>query len=217
MTMVYYLPIWFQAIKGASPVHSGIMNLPVLLSLVVASMATGVLVKRIGYYTPSMIASSVVMPIGLGLLTTFTPETGHAKWIGYQVLFGFGLGMGMQQASMAAQTVLARKDVPTGVSLNFFAQQLGGSIFVSIGQNVLVNKLVPALSGIPKFDPAVVVNTGATEIHTVVPPQYLELVKAAYNNAVTDVFDVALVLGCLTIFGSLAMEWRSIKAQKDGR
>jgi len=28
MLLVYYLPIWFQAVKGASAVESGIMNLP---------------------------------------------------------------------------------------------------------------------------------------------------------------------------------------------
>ena len=215
LAVVYYLPIWFQVIKDATPVHSGIMNLPTLLSLVVASILSGIFVKKVGYYTPPLIACSVIMPIGLGLFTTFTPETGHARWIGYQVLFGFGLGLGMQQASMAAQTVLPKRDVPSGVSLNFFAQQLGGTVFVSVGQNVLVNKLVSGLADIPNFDSAVVVNTGATEIKSVIPPQFLGIVKAVYNHALTDVFEVALVLSCLTIFGTLAIEWKSIKAQKD--
>lgn len=215
LAVVYYLPIWFQVIKDATPVHSGIMNLPTLLSLVVSSILSGIFVKKVGYYTPPLIACSVIMPVGLGLFTTFTPETGHAKWIGYQVLFGLGLGLGMQQASMAAQTVLPNKDVATGVSLNFFAQQLGGTVFVSVGQNVLVNKLVSGLTDIPNFDPAVVVNTGATEIKSVVPAQFLGIVKDVYNHALTDVFEVALVLSCLTIFGALAIEWKSIKAQKD--
>ena len=191
------------------------MVLPALLSLVVASICSGIFVKKIGYYTPSLIASSVIMPIGVGLFTTFTLETGDAKWIGSQVLFGFGLGLGMQQISLAAQTVLEKKDVPTGVSLNFFAQQLGGTIFVSIAQNVLVNRLVSGLSSLPNFDPAIVVNTGATDIQSVVGSQNLGFVKHVYNHAVTNVFDVALALACLAIIGSLSMEWRSIKGQKD--
>jgi hypothetical protein len=215
MIVIYYLPIWFQAIKYATPVHSGIMILPSLLALVVSSFLAGVFTKKTGYYAPMMIASSVVMPIGVGLFTTFTPETGHAKWIGYQILFGFGLGLGMQQGSMAAQTVLAKKDVPTGVSLNFFAQQLGGSIFVSVGENILVNRLLAGLSSIPDFDPAVIVNTGATEIKSAVGSQYLDVVRIIYNHAITDVFDVAVALACLTVIGSLLIEWRSVKAQKD--
>jgi len=215
MIVIYYLPIWFQAIKYATPVHSGLMILPSLLALVVSSFLAGVFTKKTGYYAPMMIASSVVMPIGVGLFTTFTPETGHAKWIGYQVLFGFGLGLGMQQGSMAAQTVLAKKDVPTGVSLNFFAQQLGGSMFVSVGENVLINCLVAGLSGIPDFDPAVVVNNGATKIKSAIGLQYLDVVRIVYNHAITSVFDVAVALACLTVIGSLLIEWRSVKAQKD--
>jgi len=215
MIVIYYLPIWFQAIKYATPVHSGIMILPSLLAFVVSSFLAGIFTKKTGYYAPMMIASSVVMPIGVGLFTTFTPETGHAKWIGYQILFGFGLGLGMQQGSMAAQTVLAKKDVPTGVSLNFFAQQLGGSIFVSVGENILVNRLIAGLSSIPDFDPAVIVNTGATEIKSAIGSQYLDVVRIIYNHAITDVFDVAVALACLTVIGSLLIEWRSVKAQKD--
>ncbi|KAL8636376.1 MAG: hypothetical protein Q9228_006218 [Teloschistes exilis] len=213
--VVYYLPIWFQAIKDASPVHSGIMLLGTLLSLVVATISAGIFIKKVGYYTPSLIASSVIMPIGLGLLTTFTPETGHAKWIGYQVLFGFGLGLGFQQGNLAAQTVLAKKDVPTGVSLNSFAQLLGGTFFVSIGENVLINRLKSGLSSLPNFDPAIVVDTGATEIKSIVGSQNLGFVKLVYNDAIMKVFDVALVLSCLTIVASLAVEWKNIKTQKD--
>lgn len=52
MVMMYYLPIWFQAIKGASALNSGIMLLPMILSAVVASLSSGFMVAKLGYYTP---------------------------------------------------------------------------------------------------------------------------------------------------------------------
>jgi len=94
---VYYLPIWFQAIKGVSATKSGIMSLPLILGVVICSVVAGGLVTVFGYYAPFMIASSVLMAIGAGLLTTFKVNTGHAEWIGYQALFGIGVGLGMQQ------------------------------------------------------------------------------------------------------------------------
>ena len=48
-------------------------------------MAGGLTVTAIGYYTPFVIASSVFMAIGAGLLSTFETNTGAGKWIGYQV------------------------------------------------------------------------------------------------------------------------------------
>ena len=91
LLFVYYLPIWFQAVKNVSAVASGIRNLPMILALVIMSVIAGGLVTAIGYYTPFMIASSILMSVGAGLLTTFKVNTGHAEWIGYQVIFGFGV------------------------------------------------------------------------------------------------------------------------------
>lgn len=62
MLLVYYLPIWFQAVKGASAVKSGIMNLPMILTLVIVSICSGIGVTLIGYckflLSPNILLSS---------------------------------------------------------------------------------------------------------------------------------------------------------------
>ncbi|KNG83337.1 hypothetical protein ANOM_008396 [Aspergillus nomiae NRRL 13137] len=82
------------------------------------------------------------MPIGTGLISTFQVDTHARIWIGYQIILGFGIGLGMQHAVIAVQTVLQPRDIPIGVSLVFFCQQLGCTIFVSVGQNVFNQKLI---------------------------------------------------------------------------
>ncbi|KAI6838779.1 MFS general substrate transporter [Hortaea werneckii] len=215
LTLVYWIPTWFQAIKGTSAVESGINTIPLVLSLVVASILAGQAVGRIGYYTPFAIASAIIMPIGAGLLTTWTVQTGSPKWIGFQVLFGLGVGLGMQQATMAAQTVLRKQDVPTGVALLFFAQQLGGAIFVSVGQNVLNSKLVSGIVRlVPDLSPERILNTGATELRRIVPANDLQGVLVAYNLALRQVFVVATAMACLAALGAFGLEWRSVKAKE---
>ena len=214
MIFVYYLPIWFQAIKGVSAVKSGIMNLPLLLSFVLATISAGICVTKFGYYTPFMIGQGILASIAAGLFTTFTPFTLHQKWIGYQVFFGFGLGMGMQQASLAAQTCLDRKDAPTGVSLIMFCMQFGGAVFISVGQNVFTNELVKGLVGIPGLNAKLVVATGATDLRKAVPQEFLGRVLQAYNGALVKCFQVALAMACLSLLGSVAMEWKSVKKDK---
>jgi hypothetical protein len=98
-----------------------------ILSVVIASLIAGVVVTIVGYYTPFMIASSILMGVGAGLLTTLKVDTGHAHWIGFQVIYGLGVGFGMQQTVMAAQTVLSLQDIPTGTSIMMFSQTLGWS------------------------------------------------------------------------------------------
>ena len=212
LTYNSYVPIWFQAIKGVSAVQSGIDTIPMVLSLVVGAISAGQGTGRLGYYTPFMLASACIMPISAGLITLFDINTGEGKWIGYQILFGFGIGIGMQQGSLAAQTVLNKKDVPTGVSLMSFCQMLGGAIFISVGQNVfdshLVDGLVKLVHGL---NPIEIVNTGATELRRIVPEQDRHEVLAVYNSALREVFMVALAMGCISILGAVFVEWRSVK------
>jgi hypothetical protein len=161
-----------------------------------------------------MYASAVIMPIGCGLITTFKVDTGEGIWIGFQILVGFGIGLGMQQGALAAQTVLSRKDVPTGVSLMFFTQMLAGAIFVSVAQNSFDTKLVSGLTQLVHgLSPEEIVNTGATDLRDVVPPGQLRSILVAYNLALREVFVVATSIGCLSIFGALLVEWRSVKGK----
>ncbi|KAJ7197032.1 MFS transporter [Mycena pura] len=212
---VYFLPLWFQAIKGVSAVKSGTDNLALILSLVVATLVSGGSVTVLGYYVPFMILGSIIMPIGAGLISTLTVDAGHVKWIGYQVIFGFGCGLGLQQPFIAAQTVLETVDVPPGTSLLVFVQTLGGALFVSIGENVFANKLAAGLArDVPGVDPRIVLSTGATDLKTAIAPEYLRAVLAVYNEALDSTFHIAVAMVSLSILGSLGMEWKNLKGKK---
>lgn len=217
--LIFYIPVWFQAIKGVSATESGIRNLPMIMALVVMSILSGILVTVTGYYTPWMIASSIFMAVGVGLLSTFEVDTGHAKWIGYQVIYGFGVGFGMQQALIAAQTVLHIDDVPVGTSLIMFIQTLGGALFISIAQNIFTNRLLSNLAAkVPSLDSNLVLSTGATNLKTAITREYgpsiLGDVLIAYNKALQQTFLVSVAIASLSIIGSAGMEWKSVKGKK---
>ncbi len=214
---VYYLPIWFQAVKGASAVDSGIMNLPMLIACVLMSIVAGGAVTAFGYYTPFMLVCSVLTTIGYGLLTTFQPDTESAKWIGYQILAGAGIGLGMQQPLMAVQTVLAIEDVPTATSVIVFMQTLGGALFVSVAQNVFANGLVENIAKyVPQIpEPAYILAIGATSVKNpdFIAPEILPGVIQAYNDALTKTFIIFTALSGASIFGAALTEWRSVKGK----
>jgi MFS family permease len=211
MVIIYYFTIWFQAAKGDSAIRSGIATIPLVLSLVLASIISAVVTQKIGYYVPAMIISCVMCAIGSGLLSTLKVDSYHGYWIGYQVLYGLGVGCGFQQSNLSVQTVLKRQDVPLGIALMFLQQQMGGSIFLSVSQSIFSNKLVNKLSGVAGLDPHVIVNTGATDLRKVVPVNELSTVVSAYSYALTRTFLLAAILSACMILGAGVVEWRSIK------
>lgn len=196
---------------GNSAVESGIHLLPMVLSIVVASIVTGILTSRVGYYTPFLIFGICISSLGAGLLNTLETNTSVGKWIGFQILYGFGLGGSFQAPNMAAQTVLPLKDVSIGVSLMLFTSTLFGAIFVSVGQNVLDSQLTSRLADISSISPEQIQTAGVTGILDIIPPQDHAAVLGAYNESLRICFEVALILASISIIGGLTMEWRSVK------
>lgn len=149
--------------------------------------------------------------IGEGLLTTFVPTTGSNHWIGFQFLAGFGIGFGLQAPNLSIQAAVKPEDIPTGMAIMFFAQQLGGAIFVTVGQTILSTSVVSALSHIPGLDAEAIVKAGATELHRLVKPEYVPDVIAAYNHACVTIFRAALALSAAHLLAAVGMPWISIK------
>jgi hypothetical protein len=75
---------------------------------------------------------------------------------------------------------------------------------------MLGTQLLERLKGVPGFNATFLQNEGATTI-TQLPDSIKPIVVSAYNEALREVFRVGLIMACLTIFGALAMEWRSVK------
>ncbi|KAI1264235.1 MFS general substrate transporter [Xylariaceae sp. FL1019] len=208
---LYYLPLWFQVVKGASATQSGVYTLPFVVSLVIGSTLSGAFTQKVGYYVPAMITSPSLLAIGQGLMSTFRVNEVLSHWIGFQVIAGFGLGIGMQASSLAAQAVLPMPDVPIGIAIMFFSQQLGGGIFTSVGQNLLSTYLVSHLTGIPGINPSTITSEGAADLVSSVAPEYRLKVKTVYNEAISKIFLTAMGVALVAVFSALFMEWKNVK------
>ncbi|PPR01337.1 hypothetical protein CVT24_006339 [Panaeolus cyanescens] len=211
-TLLFYLPIWFQATKGDTAVQSGIRILPFIISSVIAPILSGAIVTHTGYYNPFMILASIITAISCGLVTTLSVDSNPAHYIGYQFLAGFGIGLGIQQTAIAAQNVLDMADTPTGIVIVIFTQSMGGALAVAIANNLFLNKLLSSLPEFaPDLDPQTVISLGPTNLQANISADVLPGVLKAYNAAVVDAFFVCVVSASLSILGSGLVEWKSLK------
>lgn len=120
--------------------------------------------------------------------------------------------MTLQQCTIAAQTVLPKKDIPIGLTIIAFAQFFGGAISVSICQTVLSNTLTSQLARhLPEFDSSSLLSIGATQIPELVNADELPIVLQAYNAGVDHLFYVSLAASCLAFMGSFFIERKSVK------
>jgi len=99
LSAAYFLPIYFQAVGGATPAMSGVYALASILSQVVAAGAAAALVTKTGYVVPYAVFAGVLSAVSNGLYSTLSPSSSTAQLVLYQILNGIGRGVGMQIVS----------------------------------------------------------------------------------------------------------------------
>ncbi|KAI3326360.1 major facilitator superfamily domain-containing protein [Xylariaceae sp. AK1471] len=213
--ITYYMPLWFQAIKNDNPIQAGVHFLPFILPEIFGIIIAGGLVTAFGYYNPFLITSSVLMSIAAGLCTTLSGESSQGQWVGYQFLYGIGVGIGFQQGPIVAQTVLPPSDIAVGTAMVLFVQIFGGALFVSVAQNVFASNLVRGLMAldVAGLDPHMVLTAGATNLRDVVSAEDLPRVLLKYNYAVVRTFQIGLIVSAISLIGALGVQWKSVKGE----
>ena len=135
----YYLPLYFQAVLGLSPLLSGVYILPYTLSLSVLSAGTGIFVQRTGKYLICIIFGMAAMTLGFGLFVDLDAHVNWPKLILFQLIAGTGVGPNFQAPLISLQTMVAPRDIASATSTFTFLRQLAMSISVVVGGVVFQN------------------------------------------------------------------------------
>ncbi|KAF2688368.1 MFS general substrate transporter [Lentithecium fluviatile CBS 122367] len=210
---VYFIPLYFQGVKGVDAQQSGIDTIPLIVANNIASLTSGILTTVFGTYVQYFYLCSVLTSVGAGLMTTWQVYTSSGTWIGCQILSGFGTGLALALPQISVQPSLAPQDIPIGISMTIFCQFFGTALFVSIGNNIVNTKFVDAVRtiGIPGFDANRLVQAGATELRRTVDVEYLPQVLEAYNGSLRWAFRAGVIMAALSIVPALFLEWKNLK------
>lgn len=159
-----------------------------------------------------MLASTIIAPIPAGILTTLDLKENLVKILCCLGFLGAAIGLGINGPFSACQTSLSPKDIPIGNAILTFGGGLGSSLFISASSALFQNRLVDELR---EFSPSTNVTSlehvGLSGIRKVVSPDRLRDVLFGYDAAVTQTLYFPVALTVLSLAGSLAMEWRSVK------
>ena len=136
----YYLPLYFQAVLGASSLTSGVLLLPYSLSLSIVSSIVGLLVQKTGKYVPFIVGATAIMTLGFGLFIDLPANKNLVKIICYQTVAGIGVGPNFQSPLIALQNHVQARDMASATAMYAFIRQLFTSISVVIGGVVFQNE-----------------------------------------------------------------------------
>ncbi|THU88693.1 transporter, partial [Dendrothele bispora CBS 962.96] len=197
----YYLPIFYQATKNHSATRSGIDLLAFLLACVLTVIISGILIGRVQRYWPFLLLSPVFLAVGSGLLYSIEVNTSNSNIIGYQILCGIGIGLGMQNVIMAIQVEFKSEPhyLSQATSMASVAQTLGGTIGLGIAEPVFSSQLDKY---IPRYAPLVnptLIKESPTAIYGSVDSSLIPGVIRVYTESLRIVFIIGVPVAVLAL------------------
>ncbi|KAA8574729.1 hypothetical protein MFRU_049g00190 [Monilinia fructicola] len=208
----YYLPLYFQAVLGATPLLSGVYLLPFALSLSLTSASTGIFIKKTGKYLPPIYFGLTVLTLGFGLFINLPRNPTWSKIIIYQIIAGIGVGPNFQSPLIALQTLVQRSDIATATATFGFTRNLSTSISVVVGSVVFQNEmqkrgaeLVSALGSSIASELGGGSAGASVDIVKALPPAEREVARDAYWESLRIMWVIYVAFAALGLAISFAI------------
>ncbi|CAD0099059.1 unnamed protein product, partial [Aureobasidium mustum] len=139
--MLYYQPLYFEAVKGYSPILSGVALFPATFTIAPASMVVGILVTKTGRYRWSIWGGFFFATLGFGLQYMLAPDTPTVAWVFYSIITGVGTGLLFPGLMFGVQAATDESIVAPAMTLFTFLRTFGQAVGVAIGGVIFQNEL----------------------------------------------------------------------------
>jgi len=211
---IYVLPIYFQTAQGVSATDSGVRNLPLISPWVLGSTASSAVVQKTGIAKPWLLVGAVLSAVASGLFYTLDVSSGDWKWIGFQMIGGFGWGLSIQVPMIMGQAVVDPADLSLITACTLFFNTVGGAVFIAAGQGTLVAKMIATLPG--DVDARRVLAAGAMGIRDAFPADVVPGILDAYISGLRVAFVIGIGGICVAVLTSPLGRWDKLDMTKAG-
>src|SRR5436190_1459419 len=213
---IIFLPVYLQLVKGASATASGLLLLPMMAGVLTMSIGSGRLVSKFGRYRIFPIIGTILMTVGMFLLTMLGVHTSYVTFSLMILVLGAGMGLCMQNLVLAVQNSVEMREMGVATSAVSFFRSTGGAfgtaVFGAILNNRLthwVHELVPASAGAHISGDNLTASPAA--VHKL-PTPILTGIEEAFVHALHAVFVIGTPIAAVGIV--LALMIREVRLRE---
>jgi len=135
------LPLMLQLVNGASPTESGLMMLPMVLGMMIATMVAGQVTRKTGQYKIFIRTGTSMLLVGYIYMIGYSADMAYWQIAIGMLIIGMGLGQLMQTLTLVAQQSVPASDIGVATSSATFFRQMGGTLGVAVFISILFNSL----------------------------------------------------------------------------
>lgn len=135
------MPLYLQSVLEATPLRSGLLLLPFIVTGAAAGVCCGIIIHRTGHFRQIIWVGTLLLCLGFGLFISFSAYTPTVKVIGFQMIGGIGSGVLFEPPLIAVQSQVKQDDVATATSTLSFIRNMALTISVVIGGSIFQNSM----------------------------------------------------------------------------
>ncbi|MGY1706632.1 MFS transporter [Geodermatophilus sp. SYSU D00697] len=196
---------YFQIARGWSPTKAGLATIPMIAALLLSSTVSGQLITRFGKWKRYLVAGTLLLVGGMGLLGTIDHTTSYTLMAGYMALLGLGVGMTMQNLVLAVQNTVDLRSIGAATSVVTFFRSMGGAAGVSVLGSIAANRVSDRVAeGLVAMGLPAPEGGGSESLDLAgLPAPVQDLVRGVYGDVIGDVFVFAAVISAVAVLAVL--------------
>ncbi|KAH8827537.1 major facilitator superfamily domain-containing protein [Flagelloscypha sp. PMI_526] len=208
ISIIYYLPVYFQAVLGASPIGSGVDILPTALIIAPMALANGVFTQIYQRYLLGNYIGWITSVVGFGVLSLLRANSSTGQWIGYQFIVAIGTGFVFAGTVFPALAPLPVERAAASLAfltfMRAFAQTWGITITATILQNELKRSL--PIDFTSKFPSGVEIAIAVIDQIPSLPEPLQTEVKVAFANSMSTIWKTMAGIAGIGLLSVLIMK-----------
>ncbi|CAI7677678.1 unnamed protein product [Penicillium manginii] len=138
---LYFLPLYYEAVKGFEPIMSGVALFPETFTLAPSAIVIGFIISKTGQYYWAICIGWGLSTLGAGLMYLLSADTSTAEWVCINLVPGIGIGMVLPSVALAVQASATAENLAIAVAMSTFFRGFGQSIGVAIGGVIFQNRM----------------------------------------------------------------------------
>ncbi|RFU31810.1 hypothetical protein B7463_g4518, partial [Scytalidium lignicola] len=206
---IYFIPLFFQFVSEDSSLDAGVRLLPFICLLIFASVSSGVIISRSGYYMPSYLVGGVLGLIGGALMFTVDQHSSSARIYGYTVILAFGTGCYSQASFAVSQAQVPPSEIPSAVGYISFAQLMGFTCGLSISNSVFLNfstdQIRRILPDTPVGEIQSAISGAQSSLFQSLSPDIQKRIIDVVVKAMGKSYILVITAGAVTVLSAVAM------------
>lgn len=203
----YYLPIYFQAVRGSSATLSGVQMLPFSLGAAIMAIVSGLVVSKTGKYRYTSWFGYSVNTLGFGLMCSLGSTSSLAQQEIYTLIAAIGTGCNFQTPLITLQAAMPIKDMAVSTSAMVLLRSIGGTVGITVGGAIYSSQLAKRL-------PSTFAYTGSQNVQNLIKIEPLALrttVLDGFARSIATIWIVMTPLIFIAFLSSLFMKEYTLK------